>query len=434
MPLDLPTLEEIATRMRTDVRARLPDLDPTIAQSVIGVIIDSLAARIYDNTLVLDQLVGEAFPQTATAEFLERWAEYDGLSRNPATPSTGLLTATGISGTSIPAGSSFTAAGVVLISQADATILPRTSTITSLVRVGTTATATTGSDHGLASGQDVDISGAVETDYNGTFLITALDTLTFSYEVPGSPTTPATGSPEVDHVGVTVDVESEGFGQDQNLTSGATAAPTTPIAGLDSPSLVRPDGLTGGTDTETDDELRIRLLEKRANPVALFNVSAITVEAKKVPGVTRVSVLEITPAIGQVSIWFMRDNDVPTIPDAGEVATTKAQILQILPAHTSANDVIVAAPVPVSTAFTFSAISPDTLTMREAIDANLTAFFEDEVTFHQSITEDKYRSAIQNTQDTNTGAFIDSFTLSTPTGDITIATGEIATLGAVTFP
>ncbi|GAF79343.1 unnamed protein product [marine sediment metagenome] len=420
--------------MRTDVRARLPDLDPTIAESVIGVVLDSLAARIYDLNLVLDQLVQEAFPQTATAEFLERWAEYDGLSRNPATPSSGQITATGTNGTVIPAATSFTASGVVLISQAEATIIPRNSTITSLVRVGTTATATTGSDHGLASGQEVDVSGAVETDYNGSFLITALDTLTFSYEVSGSPTTPATGSPEVDHVSVTVEVESEGFGQDQNLSSGATASITTPISGLDSPVLVRPDGLTGGTDTETDDELRIRLLEKRANPVALFNVSAITVQAKKVSGVTRVSVLEITPSVGQVSIWFLRDNDTPTIPDAGEVVTTKAKILEILPAHTSEADVIVAAPVAVVTPFTFSALSPDTPTMREAVEANLTAFFQDEVDFHEDVTEDKYRAAIIQTQDTNTGEFLDSFTLSTPSGDITVATGEIATLGAVTFP
>ena len=71
--------------------------------------------------------------------------------------------------------------------------------------------------------------------------------------------------------------------------------------------------------------------------------------------------------------------------------------------------------------------------MRTAIEENLKAFYQDEVTFETNITEDKYRSAIINTIDPETGDSLDSFTLSSPSGDIVVATDEIGVLGSVIF-
>jgi hypothetical protein len=71
--------------------------------------------------------------------------------------------------------------------------------------------------------------------------------------------------------------------------------------------------------------------------------------------------------------------------------------------------------------------------MRTAVENQLIAFFEDTAEFEQDVTEASYLGAIQNTQDLETGAFIVSFALSTPSGDITVTDGEIASLGALTF-
>jgi hypothetical protein len=71
--------------------------------------------------------------------------------------------------------------------------------------------------------------------------------------------------------------------------------------------------------------------------------------------------------------------------------------------------------------------------MRTAITANLQAFFDDRAEFETNITEDQYRSAIIETQDTETGDFLDSFTLSSPSADITIGAGAIAGLGSVLY-
>ncbi len=72
--------------------------------------------------------------------------------------------------------------------------------------------------------------------------------------------------------------------------------------------------------------------------------------------------------------------------------------------------------------------------MKSAVEASLDLFFREETVVGEDVTEDAYRSVIFNTIDTETGDRMESFTLSAPTTDITIAAGEIATLGTVTFP
>jgi len=80
------------------------------------------------------------------------------------------------------------------------------NTISSLTRSGDTATATTAADHDLTeigTGQAniypfnrATVSGATETDYNGTFnVVSANNRREFSYTVDNAPTTPATGTP-----------------------------------------------------------------------------------------------------------------------------------------------------------------------------------------------------------------------------------------------
>jgi hypothetical protein len=66
-------------------------------------------------------------------------------------------------------------------------------TVTSITRASTTATVTA-TAHGFTSGDQVNIRGAVQTDYNGDFIVTVTDANTFTYTVSGSPATPATGT------------------------------------------------------------------------------------------------------------------------------------------------------------------------------------------------------------------------------------------------
>ncbi len=68
-----------------------------------------------------------------------------------------------------------------------------TQSVTSITRVSTTATVTC-NNHGYSAGNTVTISGASQTEYNGTFTISNVATNTFDYTVTGTPATPATGT------------------------------------------------------------------------------------------------------------------------------------------------------------------------------------------------------------------------------------------------
>ena len=122
------------------------------------------------------------------------------------------------------------------------------------------------------------------------------------------------------------------------------------------------------------------------------------------------------------------------IPSSAEVDAVDAVIQAIRPANTDEASVIVSAPAGISTDFTFTALSPNTSTMKAAITASLGQFFDEQTNVGVNVDEDAYRSAIFNTIDTVTGDVVSSFTLSAPTGDIAIASGEIGLFGNVTYP
>jgi len=60
-------------------------------------------------------------------------------------------------------------------------------TISSITHVGTTATLNTSTAHGLITGNQVTISGATPSAYNGTFVITKVDADTFTYTMASNP-------------------------------------------------------------------------------------------------------------------------------------------------------------------------------------------------------------------------------------------------------
>lgn len=69
-----------------------------------------------------------------------------------------------------------------------------TFAITSITRSSAVATVTTSAPHGLATGAIIRIAGAVQPEYNGDVPATVTGASTFTYPVPGSPATPATGT------------------------------------------------------------------------------------------------------------------------------------------------------------------------------------------------------------------------------------------------
>lgn len=67
-------------------------------------------------------------------------------------------------------------------------------TVSGITRTGATATVTTATAHGLATGDVATIAGADQAAYNGEFVITRTSATVYTVAVTGTPTTPATGS------------------------------------------------------------------------------------------------------------------------------------------------------------------------------------------------------------------------------------------------
>lgn len=66
--------------------------------------------------------------------------------------------------------------------------------VSSLTRTNAIATAVTTAPHGYTSGDFVTVAGATPTGYNGRFKIIVTGPTTFTYPVPGTLATPATGA------------------------------------------------------------------------------------------------------------------------------------------------------------------------------------------------------------------------------------------------
>jgi hypothetical protein len=65
-------------------------------------------------------------------------------------------------------------------------------TITSITRAGTLATLTTGAAHGLVTGNQITVAGALPVAYNGTYVVTVTGTTTLTYTMTSTPPTNAT--------------------------------------------------------------------------------------------------------------------------------------------------------------------------------------------------------------------------------------------------
>lgn len=212
-------------------------------------------------------------------------------------------------------------------------------------------------------------------------------------------------------------------------TTGNTAVSTslsfvTPIAGINSAATVATGGLVNGTDAESDDALRERLLDHIQEPPQGGSAADYVKWAKQVPGVTRAWCYPEEDGDGTVKVRFMTDDlTVDGIPTAGKVAEVQAHINELKPV--TAN-VTVAAPVAVPLAFTIQAI-PNTQAVKDAIDAELADLIRREAEPGGTILLSHIREAI------SVAAGEINYVMTAPNADVTRTTGQITTKGAITW-
>ncbi len=104
MPFNRPTLSDLIARNRGDIETRLPGADSALRHSVLDVLARMHGGAVSGVYGYLDFLARQIFPDTAEGDFLARHASTWGIRRKAAVAATATATATGVNGTTIPAG------------------------------------------------------------------------------------------------------------------------------------------------------------------------------------------------------------------------------------------------------------------------------------------------------------------------------------------
>jgi uncharacterized phage protein gp47/JayE len=531
MAITTPTYQEIynkqANELTIQINTNQTDTSKhinTLQENFLVGLNAGLSLSIADlYTIAKFSIFNNLFPQTADETYALIWGVIFGVIRKTATKASGNVAFTGTAGGSVPNGTVLTTAtGLSYTTQATANITSQTINISSLTRSGFTVMATTSTAHNLASGVEVVIAGANETDYNGTFEIIVINATQFTYIITGTPTTPATGTITASLDYAFVNIIADDFGADYNLANGGIIDLSSSIANVDDTARVLYEGITGGQDQETINSVKLRTQERTANRVTAFakkgieffvldnfnfatrawvfgaeaitktvsvsslssntdgtatailassisflegttitisgaNETAFNITKKAVQTANNkivycldtASNLTATGTItmqytevpaGFTKIYFVKDNEANIIPTASNLISVKNAIVGntagidgILPAPMPEANCQVLAPAKVDVDITFSALSPNTLDMQTAITSSLENYFSStSVNLAEDVLLDNIKGVISNTIDNNGNT--PSFTLSSPSVNVSVDSGELAVLNSITYP
>lgn len=223
-------------------------------------------------------------------------------------------------------------------------------------------------------------------------------------------------------------VSASSAGADGNADIGTKLSLVSPVAGVETSVSVIDDGsgggLTGGTDTETDSALRVRVIERIQEPPQGGADFDYVSWAKEVAGVTRAWVYPLQLGLGTVEVIFVMDNKVGTIvPSASEVEAVQDHIDAVRPVTA---DVTVAAPTPVEVDFEIH-VSPNSVAIQTAIKAELEDFFKREAVPGGTLWLSRINEAISAA----TGEF--DHILVSPAANVEMDFGELPVVGDYTW-
>lgn len=211
-------------------------------------------------------------------------------------------------------------------------------------------------------------------------------------------------------------------GADGDAGAGVVLSFESPVVGADATVTVDVDGLTGGANEEDDEDLRTRFLQRLRNPPQGGADPDYVGWARAVPGVTRAWCYPRELGAGTVVVRFVRDDDPGLIPSVGEVAAVQAYIDARRPATAT---VTVLAPIDTPLNLTI-AITPSNTTTKAAVTAELADLLARGVPSATTL-KSQINLAVGN------AAGVTDYTVSVPAGDVTHTTGQLATLGTITW-
>jgi uncharacterized phage protein gp47/JayE len=223
-----------------------------------------------------------------------------------------------------------------------------------------------------------------------------------------------------------VDARALDPGSQGNLNPGDTLTTSDAIPNVDTPVTVII--MTGGTDEETDDELRFRVLQRIRQPPQGGALHDYVRWALAVPGCTRAWVYPLEMGIGTVSVRIMFDDlraDNDGFPLDQDIAAVEAYIDTQRPV--AVKDFWVLSPLKQPIEAYINDLKPDTQAVRAAIEVSLQEMLLTYAAPGQTIYAAWKYQAISNTAD------VVSFSMATALDDIMQSPGHMAVLGDIVY-
>lgn len=200
------------------------------------------------------------------------------------------------------------------------------------------------------------------------------------------------------------------------------------IAFVNGVMTVEAPGIAGGSDAETDEALRSRLLAKRRQPPMGGAEHDYVTWALEVPGVTRAWALSTYPGAGMVGVTFATDNaSGGPIPAIVDVEAVQAHLEEVRPLQS-----VVTAFAPTEVQLNPRIlVTPDTTEVRAAVEASLTDMLRRESEPSATIYLSHVREAVSQAQGETDNQVLEL--AGEPAADVVLAITELATLGTITW-
>lgn len=224
-----------------------------------------------------------------------------------------------------------------------------------------------------------------------------------------------------------VAVEAVEAGTAGNMTAGTTLSLASPIAGIDS-EVAWASGFDAGTDDETVDALKDRILARMAQTPHGGAAGDYETWAREVAGVFRALAIPIARGAGTVDVYFLHTGGTGIgIPTTGQIEDVD-EYLRGPGRRPVTADLLTMAPVEVDVDFTFGSLTPDNSGIRTAIEEALDDLFLSAALVSTTIHPSAFYTAIDAVDG------LEGFDLDTPADSVECDPGEVLVRGDITWP
>jgi len=220
-----------------------------------------------------------------------------------------------------------------------------------------------------------------------------------------------------------VQIRALDAGMAGNVAAGVRLRFVSPVVGVSDTVVVLDAGISGGTDQESIDRLRQRVIRSYRLVPDGGNGDDYVTWALEVPGVTRAWCRPRYMGLGTVGVFFMRDDDLNPVPDEQACALVKAHIESRRPVTA---ELYVLAPKPRPIDFDIR-LSPDDEATRQAVVESLSDLLEREGELGVTVLESHLRYAISGARGERDHKLLQ------PADDVALQPNEIPVMGEVTW-